>query len=65
MRWRAVNPMPYFYATCQHCGAKMNTKADPIFADLDGAPYKAYACEPCATSRGSIDRNWSAPREWS
>jgi len=40
-----------FCCYCKGCGkviGDMGNEAEPRFADLDGEPFKAYYCVPCA-----------------
>lgn len=39
----STNPV---YVTCLDCGERR--PHDLMFMDLDGAPFTAYYCEPCA-----------------
>ena len=51
MNLQIVNPSVYrVYFTCVKCGKQMvlSKAEDPIYADLDGEPFKAYYCTKCA-----------------
>ena len=55
MRLVRVQPRPAFYATCVKCkrrvltdsGGDYRVKAEPVYADLDGEPFRAYLCQDC------------------
>lgn len=38
-----------FTVTCIACGT-LTRQRDGLFADLDGEPFRAYYCAPCANS---------------
>jgi hypothetical protein len=42
----AVNG-PLTFVCCK-CGQKVSQDRTTAYADLDGAPWKAYYCPPCA-----------------
>jgi len=44
MRLELVNPTPVFQVTCIACGRKMLSNQEPIYADLDGEPFRDYYC---------------------
>lgn len=53
MTYRQSSPYPSFSATCELCGQRMQSTgagAQPIYARASGEPFKAYACEPCASA---------------
>lgn len=37
----------YFVAWCIKCGKRLERNDWPIWADLDGEPFKAYYCAEC------------------
>jgi hypothetical protein len=39
-----------FTCTCIRCGRRIEGQS-PRFADLDGVPFRAYYCPPCAETR--------------
>jgi hypothetical protein len=45
-----VNPTPPFTAICKHCGQKLYSARDTIFADLEGKAFEDYYCKPCKES---------------
>lgn len=46
MNLKPVNPKsPAFNARCYRCGKL--TQSKDLYADLDGAPFKAYYCREC------------------
>jgi hypothetical protein len=50
MKLAKVYPQtPKFRAACIRCG--MPHDSDKLLADLDGIPFRAYYCDPCAQIR--------------
>ena len=52
MRWVQVSGPP-IKLCCMRCGRIVLTWVDHAWADLDGKPFKAYACEQCAALMGA------------
>lgn len=50
MNIQPVNQNPQFRANCIVC----NIQCIPVWADLDGEPFKAYYCNPCAIRAGRL-----------
>jgi hypothetical protein len=47
MRIEKVDASPIFRTWCIVCGRRLESDKEPIFADLDGEPFKAYYCAAC------------------
>ncbi len=53
MRFSKVRGKP-FTATCMACGKP--TSSEDLYADLDGAPFRAYYCPVCKHAAESVER---------
>lgn len=53
MRLKPIYPQkPEFFFCCIRCGDRTSSKAEAgSVADLDGMPFRAYYCGPCAHIR--------------
>lgn len=48
IRMEKVRPVtPEFWCKCACCGISLCSTRDPIFADLNGVPFRAYYCAGC------------------
>ena len=50
MNIQPLTGRPFVFA-CIRCGARVQSSAPGTAADLDGIPWQAYYCPPCAQVR--------------